>query len=259
MTWTTRPRSKRGSLAYIERGQGPNVLLIHGVGLCADAWGAQLDVLSRDYTLRAVDMPGHGQSHNLAMASPSLGDYADVIATMIDGPTVVIGHSMGAMLAVQLAAQSSDVIGIAALNGIYQRDRVAHSAVMARAAALSVQERTDPTPTLHRWFTDLSMAEAKACETWLRSVSLDGYKSAYSVFAAENGPSAETLARLSCPALFMTGADEPNSTPQMSHAMSATCPKGHAVIIENAAHMMPMTHSSDVNAHLLSFLKGCIK
>ena len=259
MTWTTQPRFNRGALAYIERGQGPNVLLIHGVGLCADAWGAQLDDLSRQYTLCAVDMPGHGQSHNLSVVAPSLGDYADVIATLIDGPTVVVGHSMGAMLAIQLAAQSSDVIGVAALNGIYQRDSIAHAAVIARAAALSTQDRTDPTPTLHRWFTDMNLAEAKACDHWLRTVSLDGYKSAYSVFAHENGPSEKTLANLSCPALFMTGADEPNSTPAMSHAMAATCPNGHAVIVENAAHMMPMTHRSEVNAHLLSFLERCTK
>ena len=59
-----------------------------------------------------------------------------------------------------------------------------------------------------------------------------------------------TLARLSCPALFMTGAKEPNSTPEMSQAMARIAPHGRAVIVEGAAHMLPMTHAVPVNAEL---------
>ena len=45
---------------------------------------------------------------------------------------------------------------------------------------------------------------------------------------------------LACPALFMTGGDEPNSTPEMSEGgWHGIAPHGRAVIVEGAAHMMP--------------------
>jgi pimeloyl-ACP methyl ester carboxylesterase len=43
----------------------------------------------------------------------------------------------------------------------------------------------------------------------------------------------------------------------MSTQMAAACSKGQAVIIDAAAHMMPMTHCDLVNEHLISFIKGC--
>lgn len=80
-----------------------------------------------------------------------------------------------------------------------------------------------------------------------------GYKMAYDVFAGEAGASAQALSGLACPALFMTGCDEPNSTPDMSRAMAELVPQGRAQVIEHAAHMMPMTHADAVNEHLLGF------
>jgi pimeloyl-ACP methyl ester carboxylesterase len=56
----------------------------------------------------------------------------------------------------------------------------------------------------------------------------------------------------------MTGAQEPNSTPAMSRAMADLAPDGQAVIIEGAAHMLPMTHREEVNTHLLSFAERCL-
>ena len=255
MMWTTQPRSKRGPLAYIERGHGPHVVLIHGVGLCAEAWAAQLDPLSQGHRVTVVDMPGHGQSDPIP--SKTLQDYSDQLAPLITEPTVVIGHSMGAMIALDLARRLDHILGVAALNAVYQRTQEAHDAVRLRAATLSSTDVTDPTATLQRWFDDLTSAEAQACAKWLTTTSPAAYKSAYTIFAHENGPSSEDLRSLTKPALFMTGPREPNSTPAMSEAMAALAPEGRAMIIPEAAHMMPMTHAQEVNASLLSFVKGC--
>ncbi len=254
MIWTTRPRSEFGALRAIDAGEGPTVLLIHGVGLRAEAWNAQMDALAGRFRVVAVDVPGHGQSP-LSGEIRNLLDYTDAIADGLNEPAFVIGHSMGAMIALDMAVHYPHLVhGVAALNAIFQRDLAASAAVRGRARSLDGKSVADPSATLTRWFGDTPSSERKACEVWLRGVDPAAYRMAYRVFAHENGPNPSALEKLGCPALFLTGRDEPNSTPEMSRAMADIAPQGHAQIIDNAAHMMPMTHAGQVNAALLAFL-----
>ncbi len=254
MTWTTRQRSDLGGLAAIVAGDGPPVLLIHGVGLRAEAWGAQIDALAQTGRFVAVDMPGHGDSRPLP-ATAKLADYTDAIAAKLDTPAVVIGHSFGAMIALDMAIRHPDkVAGVAALNAIFRRAEDAKAAVRKRAGSLDGQTMADPNATLDRWFGSIPSAERDACRDWLRAVDPMGYRAAYTVFAQEDGPAEQDLKTLHCPALFLTGGQEPNSTPQMSQAMAALCPQGQATVIPDAAHMLPMTHAAQANAILTRFI-----
>ncbi|WP_319546718.1 alpha/beta hydrolase [Ruegeria conchae] len=255
MIWTTRPRSDFGRLRAIRQGDGPAVLLIHGVGLRAEAWNAQLDTLSSMFRVTAVDMPGHGASA-LPAGAQDLRSYTDTIASGLDTPAIVIGHSMGAMIALDLAARhKGKVLGVAALNAIFNRSDTAAKAVKARASLLDTETGADPTPTLARWFGDADVIEKEVCRNWLTNVDPMAYRRAYSIFAHENGPDIDTLSALTCPALFLTGSAEPNSTPEMSETMASLTPKGKAQIITGAAHMMPMTHAAEVNSALLEFAR----
>lgn len=257
MTWTTRPRSEIGGLAAIQTGSGPDILLLHGVGLRAEAWGAQLDGLASVARLTAPDMPGHGDSP-LTSDSADLSGYTDAalnVLNTLSGPVVVVGHSMGAMIALDLAARTPQQVGgIVALNAIFERSAGAAQAVQARAADLDGQTQVDPSGTLHRWFGNDASPERDACRNWLTAMNPAAYKQAYTVFAESRFPRRDGLQKLTCPALFMTGSLEPNSTPDMSHAMAGATLKGRAQIIDGAAHMMPMTHPALVNAAMSSFL-----
>lgn len=253
MTWKTRPRSEAGPLAVIATGGGPPVLLIHGVGLRAEAWGAQIDALACDFRVLAVDLPGHGESKRLP-ATSTLGDYTDAIAALLGAPAVVIGHSFGAMIALDMAIRHPGrVAAVAGLNAIYRRSTDAMAQVRARADQLDGRSMADPSATLERWFGLATSPAQDACRDWLCSVDPDGYRTAYGVFAHEDGPPDQGLMGLHCPALFLTGRLEPNSTPQMSQAMAALAPQGQAHVVAGAAHMLPMTHAPQVNAVLAQF------
>ena len=110
MTWKARPRSEFGGLSAIISGTGPLIVLIHGVGLRAEAWNKQIDALSPHFRIVAVDMPGHGESPMLESSS-ALADYTDVVAATIEEPALLIGHSMGAMIALDLACRFPDRVG----------------------------------------------------------------------------------------------------------------------------------------------------
>jgi len=253
MIWTNQSRSEFGELAAIRSGKGATVLLLHGVGLRAEAWNAQIIALAKQFAVIAPDMPGHGESV-LQTGIARLADYTDKVAAALHEPVFVVGHSMGAMIGLDLAARyPARVRRIIALNAIYRRTPEAAQAVQKRAASLDDSRLVDPEPTVQRWFADTSSLEAAACRVWLSSVNPIAYKTAYRIFAHEDGPADEALASLQCLALFMTGAAEPNSTAAMSYAMAALAPYGRARILAGAAHMMPMTHAAQVNAALINF------
>ena len=268
MTSTILPRSElTSSLSGWqggEGGEGPPLLLIHGVGLRAEAWSPMLPILNRHFAVTAVDLPGHGESAKLQDGDQnSLNEFTDRIAELLPSPSqkvLVMGHSLGALIALDLAIKHADkVAAVVPLNAIYRRSTEAKAAVLSRVGELAHNDIPDPTQTLLRWFGEQPQGDglqmAQACRQWLTQVDRQGYHDAYKVFAENDGPADSDLKSLPFPALFVTGPDEPNSTPDMSHAMAGLVPRGRAVIIDGARHMMPMTHAAEVCAHLLEFVK----
>ena len=81
-------------------------ILIHGWSSSWYAMSPILGLLSQRFRCLAVDLPGYGKSPKLKKDT-TITDYADLIAGLIeevsDGPVVLIGHSMGGMISIQVA------------------------------------------------------------------------------------------------------------------------------------------------------------
>lgn len=268
MTLKTQQRFKSETgLAYFKTGVGSPIVLIHGVGLRAEAWLNQVPVLSEHHTVYAIDMPGHGESDLLADADAGLDEYVDLIATWIQAeikePVIMMGHSMGSMIALNFAARYSGICsGVAALNSVYRRSPQAKQAVQQRA--LDMIENpvlSNVTTPISRWFDDnakgFEKQMASLCEQWLLAAPAKGYARAYQIFSQNNGPKDEALASLEMPAIFITGEGDANSSGDMSKRMAALCPDGHYVVIEHARHMVQMTHPDEINQLLVKFVKQC--
>ena len=89
-------------------GEGPAIVLIHGITGSSSTWDQVLPQLSRDFTVLAPDLLGHGDSAK-PRGDYSLGAYASgirdlMVALEIDRATFV-GHSLGGGVAMQLAYQ----------------------------------------------------------------------------------------------------------------------------------------------------------
>ena len=266
MTLTTLPRSSlTKDMSGWQGGDGPALILIHGVGLNADAWNEMLPFLQEHFSVTVVDMPGHGESVAFsADYQPTLQDYSQrirgVLETLKD-PAVVMGHSMGALISLDLASRNSELVtAVIPLNAIFRRTQNAAKLVRERASKLSADSIANPSSTLERWFGQAPNGAMKTmseqCGCWLTNVDPVGYRHAYTVFAEEDGPGEIDLKQLQCPALFITGEDEPNSTPAMSRAMANLVHQGTCEIVSGARHMMTMTHAEVVAELVVDFCRN---
>ena len=94
--------------AYVKKGSGPALLLLHGLGCDHTTWEPVIDSLARRYTVIVPDLLGHGLSDK-PRADYSVGGYAngmrDLLTVLGIDTVTVVGHSFGGGVAMQFAYQ----------------------------------------------------------------------------------------------------------------------------------------------------------
>lgn len=101
-------------LFYTEQGSGPTVLLLHGWGCDSHDWSWQIPALLTEYRVIASDHRGHGRS---SVPGSNYGpqtlanDAARLLRAVSEGePAIVVGHSLGTVVASVLAVEHPDLV-----------------------------------------------------------------------------------------------------------------------------------------------------
>jgi esterase len=99
-------------LNIVEAGQGPPVVLLHGLFGAAQNWGAIQRRLAARHRVLALDLRNHGASpHDAVMDYPAMAaDVAETIAGVTAAPAAIIGHSMGGKVAMALALTEPQLV-----------------------------------------------------------------------------------------------------------------------------------------------------
>jgi pimeloyl-ACP methyl ester carboxylesterase len=101
-----------------QRAPGRPLLLLHGLGAGGIVWQSFARRLSPPWQCVAPDLRGHGESDYPIVgyeAEDYAGDVASLIQSVGAGPVPVVGHSLGALVAVALAANHPDLVRAAVL------------------------------------------------------------------------------------------------------------------------------------------------
>ncbi len=98
--------SDGGSIHVVDHGEGPAVVLVHGVTLTSDIWLNQFEDLASTHRVIAIDQRGHGRS-TAGAGGYALTRMADDLLEVLDhlqaDQVVLVGHSMGGMVSLTAA------------------------------------------------------------------------------------------------------------------------------------------------------------
>jgi 3-oxoadipate enol-lactonase len=246
-------------LAVEVDGNGPAVLMVHGLGGTSNFYQVQADALAERFTVIRVDSAGAGRSP--VADGIDIDSHADDLAAVLDqlghDNAAVVGHSMGTLVVRSLAARYPHKVSQLVLLGAVaepadagrqaQRDRAAVLRDQGPAAvapgvvanALSEQTRTDK-PEVAAFVRELIMRQdpegyARNCE------ALAG--------ATDPGPIDPNL-----PLLLVTGAEDKVGPPAVSEALAEAHGSALVEIVDGIGHWTALEAAADVTAQLAKFL-----
>src|SRR4051812_20749279 len=256
-------RISTGELAYIDRGTGQPVLLVHGFPLDHTMWDAQIEALSECARVIAPDLRGFGKSplgsydadHGISMEqyADDLAQLLDAIRPAIDQPIVLVGFSMGGYVAWQFLRKYPD-----RLRALVQCDtRAAADMEEARAGRLKMAEKVGEWGSARvaemigpKLIAPITFETKPQVVSAVRRV-VEGSSPA-GIAAAQRGMATRSdmtgfLPQIKVRTLVMVGAMDGISSPAEMQSMAAGIPNAEYVVIPNAGHMTTMENPAVVN------------
>jgi (E)-2-((N-methylformamido)methylene)succinate hydrolase len=221
---------------YAERGERRQgvapVLLIHGAGASSAIWMMTLARLGRVTYAVAIDLPGHGPSPAGA-AAPGIASYRDaagqLAGTLCLGPSVLVGHSMGALVAIEAALAWPDKVRGLVLCGAAPRLPVDDELLRlireqpTRVPAWLAERGLGPhaRPAVRRGFLAAGIATSR--ETMLADFE-----------AVRATDLTERVRDLACPVVWLDGAQDGIAGPPLDQR------PGQARRLEGVGHLVPI-------------------
>ncbi|WP_323374315.1 alpha/beta fold hydrolase [Corynebacterium pygosceleis] len=247
-------------------GSGPDVMLLMGAGSPGDVWRAyQVPALvAAGYRTIAPDSRGVGGSSSEFPAPPETmaGDAAHILRQIADGPVLVVGTSMGARVAVELAAREPDLVAgmvlMAAQSSagtVAQMYLRAHAAltgdvvpgseslrVLLGCAGLSPRTLEDPV-SARNW------ADLFSCQPWPPPT---GVVEQFRVAASVPGPDPDMLGRCTVPGTVVSFADDIIAPPGAVREFADLLPRVDVVTVEAAGHLGYLEQPEETNRIILA-------
>jgi pimeloyl-ACP methyl ester carboxylesterase len=258
------------SIRYAESGSaGPALLMLHGV---TSRWQTFLNVIpafTQRWRVVAADLRGHGQSGRVAGHYALMEYEADVIALLRhlgDGPTVLVGHSLGAMISIGVASETPELVRavvledppLGAFDGrpfgvrseyhrfVATRDLVREGLSQSELAARLVPETPGDTLAARMRAASVGRIDPDVLTWIIENRAGQGYDLG------------DRLRRIACPTLLLQG------NPDIGGALTDTEAKWAAslipdcdhVYLPNVGHGIRAANAEDFSQRVMGFLEA---
>jgi 3-oxoadipate enol-lactonase len=265
--------SVRGHRCVYDRiGQGPNLTLLHSVGLSTRAgWRAQIPALSRHFTVLTFDFRGLGQSergNEPLGVSTFVRDLEDLLRQLGIARTGLMGVSLGGFVAQEFTLKNLEMVSALVLVSTASRIFQGHA-----------QRRAERNEKIRRH--GMAAAAAHQLESHFPAYFVAAhpdvmawYKGHYVANDAENYieimddlgrfDSQDRLGRIRCPTLIVAGGDDASSVAGRQPLDSARTlhrfiAGSELAVIAGAHHYPQIDHAEAFNDRVLDFLTGAAR
>jgi pimeloyl-ACP methyl ester carboxylesterase len=264
------------ALHYVEEGEGPLVVLLHGFPELWYSWRKQIPALAAaGFRVIAPDLPGYNDSskpkdiaayHPLAIAR----DIAGLIAQSGDVPCAVVGHDWGGLAAWLLAMCHSDVVSrLVVMNSPHpvpygrelrssssQKLRAAYQLFFAMPLLPRLVVRPLLAPVMRRMarLTDEELAEYRT--SWRKQRATQSMLNYYRALKRYRGELRAVIKRIDVPTMLIWGERDPVFIRATSENFSEWVPDLRVERLPEAGHFVQSEAPEKVNELLIAFLKS---
>lgn len=252
-------------IQYETAGEGPAIVFAHGLGGNHLSWWQSAPVFARRHKVVAFSHRGFPPSTTPGgIPDPTL--YAGDLLALLDhlgiDKAVIVGQSMGGWTAVETVLAAPDrvaAIVMACTTGSFDYDRFDDSGVKAWRAATpgiiaGLSERgihraagarmAEEQPDIHALYQAIDRL----------SLGLDKEEVGKRIRVMRNRGAADA-AKITCPALFVIGEEDPLICPRGIELVAATLPNAQTVTIPVSGHSVYFERATLFNATVGAFLK----
>lgn len=219
------------------------MLVLHGGTGFIESMHYQIGDLASDHLVIAPDSRGHGRSTD-GEGSLHYAQMTDDMVALLDPLKIakvdIVGWSDGGIIALDMAIRYVGRVGNIAISG-----------ANFNAAGLSEQPNIEADPESEAVAGQRDFYKRLAPDPTQWSVF---YRKVLSMWASEPHFTIEQLATIKAPTLVMAGEFD-SIKREHTDALAEAIPGAQKIIIGGADHFAPVTHHSQVNAHIVELLK----
>ena len=250
-------------LNYKQLGQGPDVILIHGLFGSLENLNVIANSLAENFTVTNIDLRNHGRSpHSEIMDYPVMAD--DVLNLMVHlniSKAHIVGHSMGGKVAMQIAHSSPELVNKLVVLDIapvaYQSRHDDIIAALKLVEQHAVNDRKHADQLMQQLIPELGVRQfllksyAKNDKGQLQwRFNLAALSEKYSNILTNIKANDSCL----CDTLFIKGNDSDYILPEYRGAIMAQFSNAKAKIIHGAGHWLHAQKPQAVNKSINDFL-----